>query len=142
MARVNSLSRNRKWKELSIVLVDDAEISPLNFKHLGRSGPTDVLSFCYEPFPGENSLFTGEIVVNVERAANVCIKGSRKDNWDASRELALYIAHGCNHLLDEQDYDPAGRARMRRRELRWLRNTDQDILQDLITDRSTKKKRR
>lgn len=64
-------------------------------------------------------MHTAEIFVNVERAAQVrpC---SRK--WNASRELALYIAHGCDHLISgEDDARDDERKRMRARELRWLR---------------------
>ena len=38
-----------------------------------------------------------------------------------AHELALYIAHGCDHLAGEDDTTPAQRQRMRKRELRWLR---------------------
>ena len=58
-----------------------------------------------------------EIIVNAERA---WLAGSRRRGWSPSRELALYIAHGCDHLNDERDTTPAGRRRMRRRELHWL----------------------
>jgi len=37
------------------------------------------------------------------------------------RELALYLAHGCDHLAGADDATPRQRAAMRRRELRWLR---------------------
>jgi len=70
------------------------------------------------PLPGDPVGMRGELLVHVERAWQV---GSRRRGWSASRELALYIAHGCDHLNDAEDATPAGRQRMRRRELRWLR---------------------
>ena len=45
----------------------------------------------------------------------------RNEVLTADRELALYLAHGCDHLTGADDATPAGRARMRRRELGWLR---------------------
>ena len=134
MHRLARLNKDRGWKEISIVLVDDTEISLVNRKHLAREGATDVISFCFEPIPGDNELFTGEVIVNIQRAVEVA--NGTKTGWDASRELALYIAHGCDHLLDESDYDPAGRKRMRRRELRWLKDAaEQNLTDDLITIR-------
>ena len=136
MRRLARLNRNRRWKEISIVLADDREISLINRKYLARQGATDVISFCFEPIPGDNGLFTGEVIVNVQRAVEVANGTKKREQWDASRELALYIAHGCDHLLDESDYDPAGRRRMRRRELRWLKDAaEQNLTDDLITIR-------
>lgn len=41
--------------------------------------------------------------------------------WSADMELALYIAHGCDHLNDSEDSSDAGRLAMRLRELGWLK---------------------
>lgn len=102
------------WREVTLILVDDAGMEPVNRRMLGHEGPTDVIAQRYVPVPGEPAGLIGELVVNVERAWQV--GGARS----ASRELALYIAHGLDHLNDEDDSTPAGRLRMRRRELRWL----------------------
>lgn len=107
----------RPWREVTLILVDDAGIAPLNLRIMRHAGPTDVITQRYEPFPGEPDGVIGEIIVNVERAWQV---GARRGNWSTSRELALYIAHGCDHLNDADDSTPARRQRMRRRELRWL----------------------
>ena len=80
-----------------------------------RDEVTDVLSFDYAPLPGETDTPSAEIVVNVERARRV---GPRYGGVD--RELALYIAHGCNHLTGADDSTIRDRERMRRRERRWL----------------------
>lgn len=117
MDRARKNKPDRAWDDISIVLADNAGITSLNEAHLGKAENTDVLSFCYPPIPGENNQFTGEIIVNVQLAAK---EGERRSGMSASRELALYIAHGCDHLYDETDYEQSGRQRMRRRELRWL----------------------
>jgi len=119
LAALASASRSaRPWREVAVVLTDDAGMVPLNFRIMRHRGTTDVISQRYEPLPGEPDGMRGELLVNVERAWQV---GSRRHGWSASRELALYIAHGCDHLNDAEDATPAGRQRMRRRELRWLR---------------------
>lgn len=103
------------WAEISIVLVDDAGIHVLNQQFMERDEVTDVLSFDYAPLPGETDTPSAEIVVNVERARHV---GPRYGGVE--RELALYIAHGCNHLTGADDSTIRDRERMRRRERRWL----------------------
>jgi rRNA maturation RNase YbeY len=102
------------WREVTLILVDDAGMEPVNRRIMGHEGTTDVITQRYESLPGEPAGLIGELVVNVERAWQV--GGARS----ASRELALYIAHGLDHLNEEDDSTPAGRLRMRRRELRWL----------------------
>jgi len=125
MKRAARIDPDRTWREISVVLTDDAGISALNEKFLGDPGATDVLSFGYDPLPGEAGGSSGEIVVSLERARTVATerRGGRQP-WDTSRELALYLAHGCDHLAGEDDRDEKARKRMRRRELRWLREAD------------------
>ena len=111
----------RLWREITVILTDDAGITPLNLRIMRHEGSTDVITQRYEPLPGEPDGMYGELLVNVERAWQV---GAPRRGWSAARELALYIAHGCDHLNDAEDATPAGRQRMRRRELRWLRRID------------------
>jgi len=106
-----------RWREISLVLTDDAGIAEINRRLFGRDSATDVISQAYAPMPGEGDAQTGEIVVNAERAVAL----GKKGYWTASHELALYIAHGCDHLAGGRDSTAEGRRRMRRRELRWLR---------------------
>lgn len=104
------------WGEVSVVLVDDQASREINKAHLGHDYATDVISFNFDPVPGDTgSGACGELVVNVEQAQRL---GPRYGGF--SRELALYIAHGIDHLSGEDDNTPARRQRMRRRELRWL----------------------
>lgn len=131
MERANSLQKNRAWREVSLVLCDDSEISLVNQKHLGRREPTDVISFSYTPIPGEGDGHTGEVIVNVQRAVEAA--GAGGPGWNNSKELALYIAHGCDHLMDQTDNTGAERNRMRRRELRWVKEADEaDLLDGLM----------
>ena len=119
LAELASASRGaRPWHEVAVILTDDAGMAQLNLQIMRRQGSTDVISQRYEPLPGEPDGMRGELFVNVERAWQV---GLRRKGWSAAQELALYIAHGCDHLNDAEDATPSGRQRMRRRELRWLR---------------------
>ncbi len=104
-----------------MVLVDDGASREINRAHLGHDYATDVISFSFDPIPGDTECGScGEIVVNVEQAERL---GHRYGGF--ARELALYIAHGCDHLSGEDDKTPAQRQRMRRRELRWLKEANQ-----------------
>ena len=107
----------RPWRDVTVILTDDAGIAPLNLQIMQHEGSTDVITQRYEALPGEPEGVIGELIVNVERAWQV---GSQRRGWSAAQELALYIAHGCDHLNDAEDATPAGRRRMRQRELRWL----------------------
>lgn len=122
MDHVAALRPDLEWFELSLVLTDDAGIRRVNAQALGHDGPTDVISFRLDAVPGDESkALTAEILVNVERAWQ---EGQRRRGWTPSQELALYIAHGCDHLTGWDDREPTDAARMRRRELRWLRDLD------------------
>jgi rRNA maturation RNase YbeY len=116
--QTRKVNPRKEWKEISVMLTDNNGICTVNRKHLSSSETTDVISFCYDPIPGDNNLYSAEIVVNIERAIE------NNSRWTASRELALYIAHGCNHLTGADDQSRADRMRMRRRELRWLKEAD------------------
>lgn len=68
-------------------------------------------------------MHSAEVFVNVERAV---LLGESSKKWSASKELALYIAHGCDHLITgEDDAQADERKRMRGRELRWLKEIDE-----------------
>jgi probable rRNA maturation factor len=106
-----------QWGEVSVVLVDDPGSRAINKAYLGHDYATDVISFNFDPIPGDPATGTcGEIVVNISQAHRL---GRRYGG--PAHELALYIAHGCDHLAGEDDTTPAQRQRMRKRELRWLR---------------------
>lgn len=105
------------WRDAAVVLTDNAGIEAVNRLHLSRQGTTDVISFNYIPIPGDRRGRSGDIIVNVQRAVE---RGSSGRPPNASKELALYIAHGFDHLTGGRDHTPGARARMRRTELRWL----------------------
>jgi rRNA maturation RNase YbeY len=106
------------WREVTVHLLDDAGIAPVNEAIMAHTGATDVITQRYEPCPGEPDGLLGELFVNVQRAA---LAAPRRAAWSADRELALYLAHGFDHLTGADDGTPAERARMRRRELGWLK---------------------
>lgn len=101
--------------------MDDEEIRSVNRRCFSKDMATDVISLTYQPVPGGHSQVAAEIFVNAELA----LKRARGDSRRAARELALYVAHGLDHLCGGRDETPAARAAMLRRENRWLREAEQ-----------------
>lgn len=93
--------------------------------------PTDVIALRYNAMPGIDDCSSAEIFVNAERAANA----TNRNGWNPTKELALYIAHACDHLAGACDDTPEEYNRMRQRELRWLRKAASlNLTQNLISD--------
>jgi rRNA maturation RNase YbeY len=129
MREVTSLVPSLHWRDVHVVLMSDAEIAGVNERFLGHAGPTDVISFRYAPVAGD--ALDAEIIVNVQRALAV-----GPQFGGVARELALYIAHGCDHLTGENDRTVKQRQRMRRREQRWLQKAaSAGLLRDLFTEK-------
>lgn len=105
------------------MLTDDAGIVPANQEFFGKNRPTDVISFRCEAIPGEEGA-TGDLIVNVE-----CALREGPAHEGAHYELALYIAHGIDHLSGADDQTPDERAAMRRTETAWLATLQAEIEQ-------------
>ena len=97
------------------MLTDDAGIIPANTEYFGKERPTDVISFRYDPIPGENEAFSGDLIINVDRAVEV-----GPGHHGADYELALYLAHGFDHLSGAEDDTPEKKAAMLATETAWL----------------------
>jgi ssRNA-specific RNase YbeY (16S rRNA maturation enzyme) len=101
--------------ELTVVLADDAAMPDYKAACFGRRVQTDVVAQAYAAVPGLAPA-SAEIILNAERAL---VEGRRRAGGPA-RELALYLAHGLDHLAGHTDDTPARRYAMRRRETAWL----------------------
>lgn len=96
--------------DLSIALVDNATIRPINAQHLGHDWATDVVTF--DLGSDQNKRLVGEIVVSVEMACNQAVlRGVRPLD-----ELMLYLVHGLLHLCGYDDQSDKDVTAIRRRE--------------------------
>ena len=98
---------------VSITLVDEITIAELNRIHMGRSGPTDVLSLPIEdaepgvpprPATGGPPVELGDVFI----APSVVRSNARRDAVPYEDEMALMVIHGLLHLLGwdhEEDED-------------------------------------
>lgn len=111
--------------ELTLTFIDRDEIAELNEQYMGKSGPTDVLSFPLDETPDEMPagmnvadipVLLGDIVVSpAVAAAQFADHAGTYDD-----ELALLVVHGVLHILGHDHEDDDEAALMRARELALL----------------------
>ena len=104
--------------ELTITFVDEGDIAELNAEHMGKVGPTDVLSFPLDDddaIPGVPRLL-GDIVISPAVAAQQY--DDHAGTFDD--EIALLVVHGILHILGHDHADPDDAEIMRARELEHL----------------------
>jgi rRNA maturation RNase YbeY len=121
------------WQEVTIHLLTDDSIAPVNQAIMNHEGATDVITQRYDACPGEPEGLIGELFINVQRACTI----PRAKGWTKQQELALYLAHGFDHLTGADDATAKERAAMRRRERRWLALT-QDYVSGLLRGRTSR----
>src|SRR5262245_51417779 len=94
--------------DVTIALVDDAELHRVNREFLEHDWPTDVISFSYAENEGILAVdgprgagrsLDGELVVSVETAARC----ATVHGWSFHAELLLYCVHGLLHLCGYDD---------------------------------------
>jgi probable rRNA maturation factor len=109
--------------ELSIAIVELAEMTELNEQYRGKSGPTDVLSFgCDDPCAvvgPDEPVTLGDVVI----APEIAEAQAAEYGHTVEEELNLLLVHGVLHLLGydhEADEDAAAmQARERAILLAW-----------------------
>ena len=112
---LRELSRARS--ELSLALVDDAEMAALNASYRGREGPTDVLSFSL--VEGPHALHRGGLLGDVVIGIEVAARQARSRHRSLDEETARLMVHGLLHLVGH-DHERAEDARLMRAEERRL----------------------
>lgn len=126
---------------IGLILSDDAELASLNARHLGKAGPTDVLSFPLlppeaftpgapapdAPRPPGSRLHLGDIIVSVERAIEQADQGRGGQTGDVrlspADELRLLVTHGTLHICGRDHAEPDEEAAMRALERGLLTTT-------------------
>jgi probable rRNA maturation factor len=102
--------------ELSVRVVDEAEITALNHEYRGKDYPTNVLSFPYEAMPGVESALLGDIVI----CAPVVAREALEQGKPVESHWAHMVIHGALHLLGHDHHDAAEAERMEQQETRLL----------------------
>ncbi len=81
--------------EMTIRIVDEAESATLNEQYRGIKGPTNVLSFPYDPIPGISDNLLGDIVI----CAPIIEIEAQEQHKTLLAHWAHMVVHGCLHLL-------------------------------------------
>jgi probable rRNA maturation factor len=107
IAAVPDLRRRRGWTEVNVLIVGSAAGRRYNRQFRGRDYATNVLSFPYEPMPGEHSGLLGDLVI----CAPVVAREAREQHKDTRDHFAHMTIHGVLHLLgyDHESDDDAQR---------------------------------
>ena len=105
--------------ELSLRLVDEAESADLNQRYRGKAGPTNVLSFPFEPPPGiKGPRYLGDLVICVP----VVVREAAEQGKATEAHWAHLVVHGVLHLLGYDHLDETEAQEMEALETRLLAN--------------------
>jgi probable rRNA maturation factor len=114
---VSALLAENASGELTLTFISDDDIAELNAQHMGKQGPTDVLSFPLDddPTPGVPTLLGDVVIAPAVAAAQFSEHAGTFDD-----EIALLVVHGVLHVLGHDHAEPEEAAQMRTRELALL----------------------
>ena len=105
--------------ELSLRLVDEVESADLNRRYRGKAGPTNVLSFPFEPPPGvRGRKYLGDLAICVP----VVVREAAEQGKAPEAHWAHLVVHGVLHLLGYNHLDETEAQEMEALETRLLAN--------------------
>jgi len=111
-----ALPADRAAAELTVRIVDEAEITALNRQYRGKDGPTNVLSFPYEQIPGIAAALLGDVVI----CAPVVASESVAQDKPLEAHWAHMVIHGMLHLLGYDHHKDGEASRMEATETELL----------------------
>ena len=108
--------------EVSVVLLNDAQMRRYNLQFRKKDYPTDVLSFPVNELQDEilrdrkrQIFYLGDILISMERAASQ----AREKNHSPQKEFKILLLHGMLHLLGyDHEVDNGQMERLERRLVR------------------------
>jgi probable rRNA maturation factor len=101
-----------KQMQLSIAIVDDAQMSDLHEEFMDITGTTDVLTFDLSDDPDDTTVIEGELILCIDEAS----RQAASRGHETRMELLLYGVHGLLHLMGYDDHDDDDYDRMHARE--------------------------
>lgn len=81
--------------EITIRIVDEEESATLNEQYRGKMGPTNVLSFPYDPIPGITENLLGDLII----CAPLVEAEAQAQHKTLIAHWAHLVVHGTLHLL-------------------------------------------
>ncbi|MBN8727305.1 MAG: rRNA maturation RNase YbeY [Xanthomonadales bacterium] len=113
---IPDVARRRGRTEVNILIVGEEAGREFNQRFRGRDYATNVLSFPYEPMPGERAALLGDLVICAPVVAR-----EAQEQGKATRDHYAHLAiHGVLHLLGHDHENEADAAEMEGLERRVL----------------------
>lgn len=81
--------------EVSVALVGDHEMRPLNARYRKKNKTTDVLSFPADPSMPSTAALLGDVIISVEQAR----RQAKERKISLKIEMVTLLIHGILHLL-------------------------------------------
>ena len=100
--------RRSKRRQVNIQLFDLVQARQINKTFTGKDYATNVLSFPYEPLPGEKTAVLGDIVI----CPSVVASEAKEQGKRPRDHYAHLTVHGVLHLLGFNHQDEADATRM------------------------------
>lgn len=88
--------------EVTVRIVDEAEIGHLNATYRGKDKPTNVLSFPVDLAPGIQDDLLGDIVI----CAPIVDQEAKAQHKTYESHFAHMVIHGCLHLMGYDHITP------------------------------------
>lgn len=105
------LARLEVSGELSVALIDDAEMHALNRDWRGKDKPTDVLAFALRE--GEDADVHADVLGDVVISLDTAARQAAARGASTADEVRVLLAHGILHLLGyDHERSPAEARRM------------------------------
>lgn len=104
--------------DVSILFVDEDEMTKQHVRWMNEDGPTDVMSFPMDNVLLKNSkslkkqATLGDIII----CPNVALKDARKQSINPAYHLVFLLAHGILHLLGLDHQEKSQRGVMQKKE--------------------------
>lgn len=111
-----ALSLHTANSQVNIRLVNKKESAQLNYTYRHKKGPTNILSFSFEPPPGIKSPFLGDLVI----CATLVNQEAKQQQKTHLAHWAHLVIHGCLHLLGYEHRNDKEAKRMETLEIQLL----------------------
>ena len=115
-------------RELSILFTDDSRIAQLNFRYLGREGPTNVLSFPMADLdapatqtPAVQSVMLGDVVISIDTALSEADEFGETMGHTIDRLLIHGVLHLMGHDHEESEAEAFLMEKEEKRLMRLMR---------------------
>jgi probable rRNA maturation factor len=108
--------RRGSRRQVNIALLDETEARALNRRDRGKDHATNVLSYRYEPLPGEQTALLGDLAL----CAAVVSREAAEQRKPLRHHYAHLTVHGVLHLLGHDHDSEAEAKRMEALERRIL----------------------